>query len=228
MKCACSTYLICGNDKTQKQIDNDFKIWKKEKLKSVTHLVELENASAVANTHNGEPNDPTLSKDITENVAKSHDRHIEDDYNTDIGSSLWESKDDMDEIGMKHVSRHGHKHQAKLRKSKNDIDENGMKHISRHGYSHEAKLRKSKNYIDENGISHVSRHGHKHEAKLRKSKHDIKENTRKHTFRHDNDQTYDTNKESRQNSQSATDDVSSRDDSNILANKHKGICVIHL
>ena len=194
--------MICGNDKTQKEIDNDFKIWKKEKLKSVTHLVELNDASDLTKTHARKPNDPTISKDITENVAKSHDRHVEEDYNTDIGSSLWESK--------------------------NDIRENGIKHISRHGHEHEAKLQKSRNDIDEKGIKHRSRHGHRHEAKLRKSKNDISENTRKHTFRHDNDQTYDTNKESRQNSQSVTDDVSSRDDSNILANKHKGICVIHL
>ena len=189
--------MICGNDKTQKEIDNDFKIWKKEKLKSVTHLVELNNASDLTKTHARKPNDPTISKDITENVAKSHDRHIEDDYNTDIGSSLWESM--------------------------NDIRENGIKHISRHGHEHEAKLQKSRNDIDEKGIKHRSRHGHRHEAKLRKSKNDISENTRKHTFRHDNDQRgHDTNREIRQKLQSVTDDVSSRDDSHILPNKHKG------
>ena len=195
--------MICGNDKTRKEIDNDFKVWKEEKLKSVTHLVELNNASNLTRTHVGNPNDPTLSDDIKENVARSHDRHIEEDYNTDIGSSLWESKNDMDENGIKHVSRHGHKHEAKRKKSKNDIDENGKKHISRHG--------------------------HKHEAKLQKSKNDISENTRKHTFRDDNDQTgYATNRKSRQKLQSVTDDVSNRDDSNIVSNKHKGIYAIHL
>ena len=163
--------MICGTDKTQKEIDNDFKVWKKEKLKSVTHLVELNNASDLTKTHAGKPNDPTLSNDITENFAKSHDRHIEDDYNTDIGSSLWESKDDIDETGIRHVSRHGHKHEAKLRKSKNVINEN----------------------------------------------------TRKHTFRHDNEQTGSaTTRKNRQKSRSVTYD-SNRDDSDILANEHKGI-----
>ena len=163
--------MICGTDKSQKEIDNDFKVWKKEKLKRVTHLVELNNASDLTKTHAGKPNDPTLSNDITENFAKSHDRHIEDDYNTDIGSSLWESKDDMDETGIRHVSRHGHKHEAKLRKSKNVINEN----------------------------------------------------TRKHTFRHDNDQTGSaTTRKNRQKSPLVTYD-SNRDDSDILANEHKGI-----
>ena len=164
--------MICGNDKTQKEIDKDFKIWKKEKLKSVTHLVELENASNLTKTHAGEPNDPTTSNDINENVAKSHDRHAEDDYNTDIGSSLWESKDGN---------------------------------------------------MDENGIKLVSRHGHKHEAKLRKSKNVISENTRKHRFRHDNDQTgYATTRKNGQKSRSVTYG-SNRGDSDILANKRKGI-----
>ena len=163
--------MICGTDKTQKEIDNDFKVWKKEKLKSVTHLVEFNNASNLTRTHAGKPNDPTLSDDIKENFAKSHDRHIEDDYNTDIGSSLWESKDDM----------------------------------------------------DKNGIKHVSRHGHKHEAKLRKSKNVISENTRNHTFRHDNEQTGSaTTRKNRQKSRSVTYD-SNRDNSDILAKKHKGI-----
>ena len=152
-------------------MDSDFKVWKKEKLKSVTHLVELENASNLTKTNGGKSNDPTLSNDITENFAKSHDRHIEDDYNTDIGSSLWESKDDIDETGIRHVSRHGHKHEAKLRKSKNVISEN----------------------------------------------------TRKHTFRHDNDQTGSaTTRKNRQKSRSVTSD-GNRDDSDILAKKHKGI-----
>ena len=156
--------MICGNDKTQKEIDNDFKVWKTEKLKSVTHLVELNNASAVSHTHNGEPNDPILSNNITENVAKSYDRHTEDDYNTDIGSSLWESKNDMDENVMKHISRHGHKHEAKLRKSRNDINENTRKHTFRHdndqtGYDTNRKgTQKSQSVTDDvskRGDSHI-------------------------------------------------------------------------
>ena len=194
----CSTYLVCGNIKSQGKIDEDFKLWKESKLETIVHHIKYQERVTKKKTTTLSNERETIDngkKKLHEHIEKFANRYI---ANIDKPGSTQDkhgSKDKSRQAARQKFNEHTERIIIENNNSKGgksngpsrEIQEHSMKQLNRHvGDTHQTikdvPLFQSSMDVNEHLIKHADRHIDGVEDGIKNN--DTKEHIIKHIQRH--------------------------------------------